>query len=184
MATFNTYQQANFPPVFKWQAVSFMRCEWPSIFQGELTFLTETYSPDLEPVHFVAAEGDVLLSYAAIIRLNIKQAGRPFTVYGFGNMFTFPPYRGKGYGRRVLDLATDYILKGDVDVSILFCEAKLAPFYALSGWQMTLAPTRIGRPDRYEPYENAIRMMLFVSAHGKGYRKAFEEQPVYVDWAW
>jgi hypothetical protein len=37
MPAFNIYQQANFPPVFRWQAVSFMRCEWPSIFQEERT---------------------------------------------------------------------------------------------------------------------------------------------------
>lgn len=184
MPTFTTYSQADFPDVFKWQAIAFMRCEWPSIFEGSLTYLSETYPPEMKPIHFVAIHGETLVSYAAILRLSLHHADQPFTVYGFGNMFTFPPYRGHGYGKQILALATDYILNSDVDVGILFCDTTLAPFYAQSDWQRTLSPTRIGQPQRFEPEEQVLRMMCFVSLHGRGYRQAFEEEPVYVEWTW
>jgi GNAT superfamily N-acetyltransferase len=184
MPTFRIYQQSDFPAAFKWQAVSFMRCEWPFIFTGELTYLTESYLPELAPVHFVAAEGEVLLSYAAVITLSLNHAGRPFRLYGFGNMFTFPPYRQKGYGRRVLELATEFILNSGVDLSILFCDPQLESFYARTGWQIASSPTRIGTPEQYELYQAAARMMLFVSGKGQRFKESFEEQPVYVGWTW
>lgn len=184
MPTFNVYQQKDFSAAFKWQVVSFMRCQWPSIFTGELAFLAETYPPELEPVHFVAAEGDVLLSYAAVIALELVHAERPFKIYGFGNMFTFPPYREKGYGRQILTMATSFIQQSQVDVAMLFCDAQLEPFYARSGWQINASPTRIGSPNQYNSYQNVERMMLFVSEKGRQFKETFEDQPVYVDWTW
>jgi hypothetical protein len=61
---FTTYTDADFPSALKWQVLAFMRVQWPSIFTGERQFVTDTYSPELDPVHFVAAEGELLISYA------------------------------------------------------------------------------------------------------------------------
>ena len=103
------YQQSDLPAALKWQAIAFIKTERPFIFTGDFVFLTEPYPPELDPVHFVAAEGDSLISYASLLRLSLDHAGTVYEVYGFGNMFTFPPYRRQGYGRRVLELATDFI---------------------------------------------------------------------------
>ena len=56
------FPQAEMPAVYKWQAIAFMRTQWPSIFRGDLRFMAETYPPELNPVHFVVAEGDALVS--------------------------------------------------------------------------------------------------------------------------
>ena len=184
MLTLNTYEQADFPAIYNWQAVAFMRCEWPWIFTGDLLYLADPYPADLAPLHFVLTEGDNLLSYAAAIRLNLEHAGQTWSLAGFGNMFTFPPYRKNGYGRQVLKLATDTIRSSDAEIAMLFCDAALEPFYASQGWQTTLSPTRIGTPDQYRPHEYGIRMMLFVSEKSQQHRQAFEEQPVYVAWTW
>jgi hypothetical protein len=183
MPQLEIYSQSDFPPVFKWQALAFMRVEWQSIFNGNRKFVTETFPPELDPVHFVAAEGDLLVSYASIICLNVEHAGRSYTAYGLGNMFTFPSFRREGHGTQVLELATDFIKRSDIDISILFCDPKREYFYTKHGWKVTRSPTRVGVPDQYKTHDLS-RMMLFVSEKGRRRRMDFEEQPVYVDEPW
>ena len=183
MPTLTIYKQPEFPRVYNWQAIAFMRCEWPSIFQGDILYLSAPYPPDLEPVHFVMAEGDSLLSYASLMKLNIPHAGQDYTVYGFGNMLTFPPYRKQGYGRKILGAASDFIGQSDVDVAILFCDKSLESYYGSEGWLTTPSPTYLGysgQPVEYEP----ARMMLFASEKGKAAQKDFENSTLYIDWPW
>src|SRR5687768_6126964 len=122
MPKLTVYTQPDFPAIYKWQAIAFMRMEWPSIFEGDNLYMPETYPPELEPVHFVVAEGDTLISYGALLRLDITHAGSEYRVYGFGNMLTFPPFRRRGYGGQILQAATHWIQESDVDVAILFCD--------------------------------------------------------------
>ena len=178
-----TYSQPDFPAIFKWQAIAFMRTEWSDIFQGDNLYMPETYPPDYQPVHFVLAEGDTLVSYAAILEVTLEHARDTYHIYGFGNMFTFAPFRKKGYGARVLKAATEYIKASSFDAAILFCDSKLEPFYATQGWQATRSPTRLGQRDKYEVYD-PTRMMIFVSEKGRAGQSDFESQPVYVDWPW
>lgn len=37
------YRQADFPPILRWQAVAFMRVEWPFIFRGAGRFAEHPY---------------------------------------------------------------------------------------------------------------------------------------------
>lgn len=71
MTLVRAYIQADFPALLKWQALAFMRVEWPFIFTGPGKFTAETYPPECSPIHFAASEGDTLLSYAAILRLTL-----------------------------------------------------------------------------------------------------------------
>lgn len=177
------YQQPDLPAPLKWQAIAFLKTEWPFIFSGDDIFLTDPYPPEQDTVHFVAAEGNSLISYASAFRLTLDHADTAYEVYGFGNMFTFPPYRRRGYGRRVLELATDFIRRSDVDVAILFCDSQLEPFYAACGWEGVPSPTRIGTQADYEVHEGS-KMMLAVSEKGQRGKLDFAEQPLYVEWPW
>jgi len=177
------YQQPDFPAVYKWQAIAFMRMEWSSIFQGDNLYMSEIYPPEYQPVHFVLAEGDTLLSYGTLLKLNLIHAGIDYQVYGFGNLLTFPPFRRHGYGGQILEAATQFIQQNDVDAAILFCDPHLESFYAAKAWVSTHSPTRLGQPDQYEDYES-LRMMLFVSEKGRQSEADFETQPLYIDWPW
>jgi GNAT superfamily N-acetyltransferase len=183
MPELNIYQQSEFPSIYKWQAIAFMRMEWSSIFYDDNLYMSETYPPELQPVHFVMAEADSLLSYASVLKLNLKLAGIDYRIYGFGNLLTFPPYRKRGYGGQILQAATTFIEQSDVDAAILFCDRLLEPFYAAKHWVATRGPTRLGCLDRYEEYAPS-RMMLFVSEKGYRGRADFESQPLYIDWPW
>jgi len=183
MPSLMIYEQQNFPSVYNWQAIAFMRCEWPSVFQGDILYLSAPYPPEFDPVHFVMAEGDSLLSYATVMKLNIPHAGQEYAIYAFGNMFTFTPYRNQGSGRNILQAATEFIQKSTVDVAILFCDKSLETYYALGGWLATHSPTYLGysgKPVAYEP----LRMMLFVSEKGKAAQQDFENSPLYIDYPW
>jgi hypothetical protein len=159
------YTQAEFPPALKWQALAFMRVQWPSVFSGDRQFVADTFPPEPDPVHFVAAEGELLISYASIFRMDLQHAGKTYQTYGFGNMLTFPSFREKGFGGQVLDRATEYIKQSKVDIAILFCEPKRQLFYAKRGWELTISPTRIGSPNQNKIHDLS-RMMLFVSEKG------------------
>ena len=183
MPTLTTYEQQDFPAIYNWQAIAFMRCEWPSIFQGDILYLSAPYPPEFKPVHFVIAEGESLLSYATIMKLNIPHAGQDYSIYGFGNMLTFPPYRKQGYGRRILQAATYFIRKSAVDAAILFCDKTLETYYGSQDWITTPSPTYLGysgKPVLYEP----LRMMLFVSEKGRAAQQEFETSPLYIDYPW
>lgn len=184
MPTTAIYSQAEFPAILKWQALAFMRMEWSYIFTEEQDgkYVSETYPLEYQPVHFVVTEGDTLISYAATVLETIEHANHSYKVCGLGNVFTFPPYRREGNGRRVIELATNEIKKSDVDVAILFCEPTNVSFYATAGWISTPSPTYItDGKDNYEIHDEQ-RMMLFIS--DKGRQSDFEQQPVYLDWAW
>jgi GNAT superfamily N-acetyltransferase len=183
MPTLTIYEQKDFPSVYNWQAIAFMRCEWASIFQGDILYLSAPYPPEFEPVHFVMAEGDSLLSYATLMKRDISHANQDYTIYGFGNMFTFAPYRKQGYGRKILHAATEYTRKSKVDVAILFCDKTLENYYAAEGWQSTPSPTYLGYPKEQSLYE-PLRMMLFVSEKGKSALADFENSPLWVDYPW
>ena len=157
-----------------------MRVQWPAIFTGERQFVTDTVPPALDPVHFVAAEGELLISYASIFRMALEHAGKTYQIYGFGNMLTFSSFREKGFGGRILNLATDYIKQGDVDIAVLFCDPKRERFYAKHGWEITRSPTHVDVPSQYKTHD-LTRMMLFISEKGRQGRQDFEALPVCVD---
>ena len=183
MPTLTIYEQQNFPSVYKWQAIAFMRCEWASIFQGDILYLSETYPPEFDPIHFVMAEGESLLSYATLLQRDLLHANQKYIIYGFGNMFTFPPYRNQGYGQKVLQTATEFIQQSNVDVGILFCDKSLEKYYAAKGWLPTYSPTYLGYPKKQLLYE-PLRMMLFVSEKGKSAQRDFENSPLWIDYPW
>jgi GNAT superfamily N-acetyltransferase len=183
MPTLTIHPQNTFPALYKVQALAFMRCEWSSIFQGDNLYMSQTYPPELNPVHFVMAEGDTLLSYATLLRRSITLDGTDFDLHGFGNMFTFAPFRKKGYGSQILRSATDYIRRNGADVAGLYCDPSLEAYYAKEGWTTTHGETRLGGPEKYHVYE-PIRMMLFVSEKGQASQADFNRLPVYLDWPW
>ena len=175
---------AAFPEALKWQAVSFMRVEWPFIYSGRNRFGKHTYPPQWHPVHFSIVEEDVLISHAEVIQIPLEHRGETYRLSGLGNVFTFPSFRRKGYGKQVVQAATKYILDTDTDIGMLFCRVHLAPFYAASGWEAlggTL--TRIGTASNYRSHK-LLRMMLFVSEKGENGQSAFTKQPLYLEHEW
>ena len=163
--------QGELPAHLNWQAVSFIRVAWPWVDKGSLR---EPYDRTLRPTYFALVSGDVLISHAAAIEVEIEHAGERYRMGGLGNVFTFPAFRERGYGRRVVDAATRHILASHADVAALFCGPRRVAFYERSGW----------RPVPSAPGSADARMMLFVSERGRGAQPAFDAEPFQVADEW
>jgi len=184
MTNLQTYLHAQLPEVYKWQVLSFMKVEWPFIFSGTDQFSQDTYPPELDPVHFVVAKDEALISHAEIIQMELKHQGIEYRIYGLGNVFTFPPYRGHGFGQAVVSAGTNYIAESGVDAAILFCDPKLSVFYEKAGWEgLPNASTRVGTPNESEENQG-LRMMLFISEKGKAGQASFVNEPLYIADPW
>ena len=163
--------EGELPDHLNWQAVSFMRTEWPWIDGG---LLRRPYDRALGPTYFVLVVDDLLIAHAATIALDVEHAGQRWRMAGLGNVFTFPSFRGRGYGSQVVAAATGHILAGPADLGGLYCGQRRIGFYARHGWQPVDAP----------PDEDAARMMLFVSPRGQLARSSFEREPFRAPFAW
>jgi GNAT superfamily N-acetyltransferase len=165
-----TYQ-GRLPTHLNWQVVSFIRIVWSWLDKGSMV---EPCDPALRPVHFALVAGDALISHASASEVEMEHAGERFRMGGLGNVMTFPAFRGRGYGNRVVEAATQHLRSSDADVAALFCGAQRVPFYQRSGW--SVVPSEPGSED--------TRMMLFISARGLSARPAFEAEPFHVDQGW
>ncbi len=184
MIKVQTFPYHQFPEVLKWQVLSFMKMEWPFIFSGQYQFNEDTYPPEQDPIHFVISKGNALISHAEIITMKLVHGDEEYLVYGLGNVFTFPPYRGNGHGQEVLEAGTNHIVNSDADIAILFCDPNLKSFYEKAGWEaLSNSSTRIGTPKESNEHDG-LRMMMFLSEKGKLGYSSFVNQPLYIDDPW
>lgn len=183
MAELQTYMHDAFPPALNWQAVSLMRVEWPNIMLNGHRLGIDTYPAEDKPLHFALSEQGVLISYAAMLLRPLVHAGAPYLLAAVGNVFTFPAFRGEGYGTQVVAAAGAAMRHSDAGVGILFCKPHLVRFYEQNGWEFVDAPTYLGTPAQsaVHPY---LHMMQFLSAKGGTGRAAFVEQPLFIESPW
>ena len=175
MPELQIYEDASFPSDLNWQAVSFMRVEWPWINGG---MFKQTHAAERNPRHFALVEEGLLLSYATVIHTHLTHAHVEYTVCGLGSVFTYPACRSKGYGRLIVDAATRSIEQSSADLGLLFCQPALEGFYAKSGWQ-AFKDTPLFL-DSLSQESASLKMMLFLSEKAQAGRAAFETLPLYV----
>lgn len=163
MPELTSYAHDCFPRDLHWQAVSFMRMAWPWIEAGPLA---ETYPAAWRPTHFALTEGVILLSYAAIFLREVRHAGTLYRLAGLGNVLTYPSFRQRGYGGRVVHAATDALDASGANVAALFCVPALIPFYARHGWEPLPAAHTTSGPLQTSQADE-VRMMRFLSSRGR-----------------
>ena len=177
-----TFADDELPSGFRCQILSAHRIEWPGNYAGEHRLRDWVQRPWFRPVHLVIAEGGVLIAYAGVARKALEHAGETYNTYGLSGVYTYPAFRRQGYGRRVVDAATDLIRASDADVGLFICAPELAGFYAASGWELMAGTELYGGP-KAAPWreEEDVVMMGFVSEKGKRDRTRFEASPIYFD---
>lgn len=79
-------------------------------------------------IHFSIMENDELISRAEVIQVDLEYLEQMYKVCGISNLLTLPRFRGKGYGKQIVKVATDYILCNDVDLGLLFANLGLNRF--------------------------------------------------------
>src|SRR5438067_10939453 len=103
------YQHDEIPLGLKWQILSFLRIEWPEDIAQDPRLRYWVAPPEHRPVSIVIVESDVLISHTVVVWKYLDHAGETYKVYRLGGVFTYPDYRGQGYGRRIVVSGTAFI---------------------------------------------------------------------------
>lgn len=179
MPEIKTYTLDTLPEAIKWQITSFVRMEWPFIFE-DAPYWDYFAGKTVHEATLVLVEGDVVISHAEANRRDVIHNGVVYNMYGVSAVFTYPGWRGKGFGRQIVEAVTAHIDHTDADAAMLFCAPRHIAFYAASGWERVDTPVLFGTRDNPQTEEYGKLMMRFVSEKGQRARTDFEQQPVYV----
>jgi GNAT superfamily N-acetyltransferase len=173
------YPEAALPVIWQGQVFSFLQLTWPEGFYDDPQPHPWLTHPANHPLHFILADCSHLMSHAQVEWKYLAHAGQEYQAYGLGGVFTRPDYRGRGYGRQLVEAATAYIRQSEADVAMLWCEPSLKGFYTRLGWSaLEQAITLIGPPELPRRYP-LLLMMMFLSAHGRAGQAAFATLPIY-----
>lgn len=165
------------PPHFYYQAQAAMRI----IFEYSDDEDLESQS-DPQMMHMVIGKSRELIAYAGIICTAIEHQGIAYKCYGLTGVLTFPAFRKKGYGGRLIEAANNLIREdASADIALLWTATHNVRFYAQQGWEpMPNMQTFDGDPAQPTPHNDEVRLMLFLSEKGKQGRDTFEHGQVYV----
>ena len=182
-----TYTSADLPESLKWQALSFLRVQYPDGFRNENRLRDWITKEEDHPIHIVLVEQELLISHTNVVWKHLDHDGVTYNTYGLTGVFTYPSFRGQGYGSKVVAAGTDYILRSDADIAMLYCEASLVNFYARHDWvKMDKSVSYIEENGQSVRVADEILMMLFISPKGRRSREIFEHKPIYLcsDYTW
>ncbi|MCI0643769.1 MAG: GNAT family N-acetyltransferase, partial [Chloroflexi bacterium] len=169
------YSSADFPADLKCQTLSFLRVEWPEGFVGENRLRDWITAESEHPLHLVLVEAGLLISHTNVVWKYLEHAGVTYKTYGLTGVFTYPSFRGQGYGSRIVAAGTATIQASDADIAMFHCDHRLRDFYGRQGWEaLEQATTYIGPRDKPVLVEDEILMMLFLSPKGQQGRPSFE----------
>lgn len=175
---------AELPANLECQIRAFIRITWFDAYQYDLN---APVSPEeWHPTHVVMADQHAVIGYAGVVWQMVEHNGETYKCYGLSGVFTYPAFRKKGYGRQIVDAATDRIRQDPAaDIALLFTDTSLEKFYAQAGWEaMNKTIIHIGKKDQPEHFDNFC-MMMFLSDKGKQNRAQFEEKPFYfAEYGW
>jgi GNAT superfamily N-acetyltransferase len=181
MASLLIFPPAGLPEKYACQVLTFLRVQWPEGFRGENRLRDWITRPEFHPLSILLVEEDLVISHAQVVWKFLEHAGQRYKTYGITGVFTFPSFRGQGYGAQTIRAATDVILQSDADIGMFHCDPGLASFYARCGWQpMENTITWIGSRDA--PVKaGELMMMQFISEKGIRGRETFQNEAVFFD---
>lgn len=173
---------ATLPQHFMHQIHSYLRIKWYEYDPYQWS-RNPPATPDFwHPAYFLMVAGEGLLSTAKVVWWHVKHDNHEYKCYGLTGVFTYPAWRRRGYGKQVVQAATEHILASDADLAILWTAPEnpfLKQFYAACGWtHYQDVKLRFYEGERSSE-DDAFRMMLFVSDRVKQRRQAFDEKPIY-----
>ena len=167
------------PAAYECQIRAYVRILWNDSYVHDLD--APLVPPERHPHFVVLGERHALFSAARVSWVMVEHAGHQLKMYCLGDVFTYPAFRNRGYGRQVVDAATELIRSDpEADAAILFTEPDLENFYAQSGWQHVAGlSATIGDPDYPEP-NPGFAMMQFLSDRTEKMQGTFETRPLFL----
>jgi len=112
-------------------------------------FSTDSLGLEWEPKtrFFHVFEAGELVANASFVARTVNVAGADLPVVGIGGVVCRPEARGRGHATAAIAAALAYgrAVTG-ADFGMLFCLARLLPFYSRSGWDRVPGPVLIEQP--------------------------------------
>lgn len=172
------YPSPEIPPEIACQIASFIRLVWLNHLTGEDRFWS--LEGEAGTTTFVIYERGVLISHANVIQRTITHQGESYLMYGLGGVFTYPAFRGEGYGGQVVEAATQFIRTSSADLGMLFCDPKRQGFYGQRGWVLLEATILVGAEGEAKPFTYEPMMAQYLSDKAKTHRADFEGATIYL----
>jgi len=111
--TISVYMGQSIPKFLLVEIEALLRAEWP------INSEDKNIRPDWEITHHVVLSNPTgVLCYAAIVRKNLSHRSQIYNVIGMSGVITKPDRRGQGYGRKVIEVATNIIKDSDADLAL------------------------------------------------------------------
>lgn len=172
------YHDSELPESSKWQILDFLRIVWSGGFEDKNRTRDWISKPSHHPLHFVLVEANnLLVSYVGVVWKYLNHAGQKYKMYGLSGVFTYPQFRGQGYGLNLVKKAKQYIDKSDGDICLF--PSKLTNFYEKAGFLRMKKVTLIEKPEEEPVSNNENVYMLFLSEKAKSKKRDFETKPIY-----
>lgn len=117
---------------------------WGENIFGELPHKLAWREKDL---HFLLYADGELVSHAAVLKHEVKVNAGPVIVGGVGGVVTVPEAQGRGFARRLVRHADEFLEREwKVAAGLLFCRPELMPLYESLGWQAVESEVLIEQP--------------------------------------
>jgi len=177
------YSPEDLPVHIRWQILGFMRTEWYYAFQGRLRGRRWIGAPEFNPTNIVLMDDDFLIAHAEVEYRLFHHLGEKYHTYGLSSVFVYNDYRGAGYGKQIVEIATDYIHQQDnAQIAMLWCDPTMHDFYLKCGWDaMDSTQTWLGTtPENAQHDPDQLLFMKFIDPTVK--QATFHEEKVYFGW--
>lgn len=97
-------------------------------------------------VHFLMEVDGQTVSHVGVLKHEISVGSQLVTVGGVGGVVTTPAFQKNGYARELMQHATEFFKKWQVDAGLLFCLRRRVPYYESQGWQVIDGPVMVEQP--------------------------------------
>jgi GNAT superfamily N-acetyltransferase len=172
------YPVAELPPLIECQVRDFVRIVWTGALVDDPS--VPLGPPDRDPVHIVIVDGTMLISHVQMLTFTLEHTAQHYRVCGVSGVFTYPGFRGQGYGERIVTAGNKFIDGHGVDFGMLFTSPDLEKFYNRHGW-IAIPKLTILEGDPADPKPSDEFTMLYpVTSHGQQAVQAFENSSLYI----
>lgn len=162
-----SFPEADVPPELRAPVLALQHQAWPS---DEPIAPGPTHDPALRPLSMLLLEDGRVRSALDILSKDITHRGHRYAASGLSTVVTDEAYRGKGYGRKLVNAARETIDATSVDLGIFTCDVPLQPFYESAGWHVLPGTVLVGgTPEAPFPSDQfeKVTMARFFSARAR-----------------
>lgn len=104
---------------------------WPYSFEEQVLWMENNLTQN--DLHVLLLERDKPIAYLNLLNIEVLINSQKFHALGIGNVCAAKPRMG--YGSILMDKVSDFVHMNNY-IGLLFCKAKLVPFYEKFNWNI------------------------------------------------